>query len=56
MTWLINKIAADMDMTTDDLAKNAEMTLVIQKYIVAEIETYGELLKCLYKVKAKKNV
>lgn len=55
MTWLINKIAADMEMTSDELANNQEMTLVIQKYLVAEIETYSELLKSLYKVKAKKN-
>jgi hypothetical protein len=45
-----------MEMTSDELANNQEMTLVIQKYLVAEIETYSELLKSLYKVKGKKNV
>ena len=56
MSWLINKIAADMEITTDDLERNDQMVSIVQKYIVGDIETYAELLKSLYKVKGKKSV
>lgn len=53
--WLINKCAADLDITTEQLEQDSGLVSVIQKYIVCEIETYEELLKTLYEVKAKKN-
>jgi hypothetical protein len=56
MSWLINKVAADMDMTTEQLETNDRMVAVVQKYIVGDIETYAELLKSLYQVKGKKSV
>lgn len=56
MTWLLNKVAADLDITTERVAQDKEMTLLIQKYIVAEIESYSDLLRALYAVKEKANV
>jgi hypothetical protein len=46
--WIISKLAADLGVTNNILEQDANATKQIQRYIVAEIETYEELVKTLY--------
>jgi len=46
--WIISKLAADLGVTNNVLEQDTNATKQIQRYIVAEIETYEELVKTLH--------
>ena len=46
--WLMNKLAADLSVTNKQLEEDANAVRQIQRYIVAEIETYEELVQILH--------
>jgi hypothetical protein len=46
--WIISKLAADLGVTNNALEQDTNATKQIQRYIVAEIETYEELVQILH--------
>jgi len=46
--WLISKLAGDLSVTNKQLEEDANAVKQIQRYIVAEIETYEELVQILH--------
>jgi hypothetical protein len=46
--WIVSKLAADLGVTNNVLEQDTNATKQIQRYIVAEIETYEELVKTLH--------
>lgn len=46
--WLINKLAGDLGVTNKAIEQDTNAVKQIQRYIVAEIETYEELIKTLH--------
>lgn len=46
--WLISKLAADLGVTNNAIYQDTNATKQIQRYIVAEIETYEELVQILH--------
>ena len=46
--WLISKLAADLGVTNNAIESDINATKQIQRYIVAEIETYEELVQILH--------
>ena len=46
--WLISKLAADLGVTNNAIESDINATKQIQRYIIAEIETYEELVKTLH--------
>ena len=46
--WIISKLAADLGVTNNVLEQDTNATKQIQRYIVAEIETYEELVQILH--------
>lgn len=46
--WLISKLAGDLGVTNQQIEQDANAVKQIQRYIVAEIETYEELVKTLH--------
>lgn len=47
--WLMNKLAGDLSVTNNQLEEDANAVRQIQRYIVAEIETYEELVQILHR-------
>lgn len=46
--WIISKLAADLGVTNNAIEQDTNATKQIQRYIVAEIETYEELVQILH--------
>ena len=46
--WIITKLAGDLGVTNSVIEQDTNATKQIQRYIVAEIETYEELVKTLH--------
>ena len=46
--WLISKLASDLGVTNNAIQLDANATKQIQRYIVAEIDTYEELVQILH--------
>lgn len=46
--WIISKLAGDLGVTNKAIEQDANATKQIQRYIVAEIETYAELVQILH--------
>jgi hypothetical protein len=46
--WIITKLAGDLGVTNNDIEQDINATKQIQRYIVAEIETYEELVQILH--------
>lgn len=46
--WLISKLAGDLGVTNKQLEEDANAVKQVQRYIVAEIETYEELVQILH--------
>ena len=46
--WIISKLAGDLGVTNQQIEQDTNATKQIQRYIVAEIETYEELVKTLH--------
>lgn len=46
--WIISKLAGDLGVTNQQIEQDTNATKQIQRYIVAEIETYEELIKTLH--------
>jgi hypothetical protein len=46
--WLISKLAGDLGVTNQQVEQDVNAVKHIQRYIVAEIETYEELVQILH--------
>jgi hypothetical protein len=46
--WLISKLASDLGVTNNAIELDVNATKQIQRYIVAEIDTYEELVQILH--------
>ena len=46
--WLVSKLAGDLGVTNQQIEQDINATKQIQRYIVAEIDTYEELVQILY--------
>lgn len=46
--WLISKLASDLGVTNNDIKLDINAIKQIQRYIVAEIDTYEQLVQILY--------
>jgi hypothetical protein len=46
--WLISKLAGDLGVTNQQVEQDVNAVKQIQRYIVAEIETYEELVQILH--------
>lgn len=46
--WIISKLAGDLGVTNKIIEQDTNAVKQIQRYIVAEIETYEELVKTLH--------
>ena len=46
--WLVSKLAGDLGVTNQQIEQDGNATKQIQRYIVAEIDTYEELVQILY--------
>jgi hypothetical protein len=46
--WIISKLAGDLGVTNNAIEQDTNAIKQIQRYIVAEIETYEELVKTLH--------
>ena len=46
--WIISKLAGDLGVTNEVIEQDINATKQVQRYIVAEIETYEELVQILY--------
>lgn len=46
--WIISKLAGDLGVTNNAIEQDTNAVKQIQRYIVAEIETYEELIKTLH--------
>ena len=46
--WLISKLASDLGVTNDAIESDTNSIKQIQRYIVAEISTYEELVQILH--------
>ena len=46
--WIISKLAGDLSVTNEQIQQDTNAVKQIQRYIVAEIETYEELIKILH--------
>jgi hypothetical protein len=46
--WLISKLAGDLGVTNNAIEQDTNAVKQIQRYIVAEIETYAELVQILH--------
>jgi len=46
--WIVTKLAGDLGVTNNAIEQDINAIKQIQRYIVAEIETYEELVKTLH--------
>ena len=46
--WIISKLAGDLGVTNQQIEQDGNITKQIQRYILAEIETYEELVQILH--------
>ena len=46
--WIISKFAGDLGVTNNAIEQDVNATKQVQRYIVAEIETYEELVQILH--------
>lgn len=46
--WIISKLAGDLGVTNEVIEQDINATKQVQRYIVAEIETYEELVEILH--------
>ena len=46
--WIISKLAGDLGVTNEVIEQDINAVKEIQRYIVAEIDTYEELVQILY--------